>query len=255
MTGAYGGLAGNSIRMHPCGPMQRIVSPELVDQVSVDPTLVAESMADLAWLNRYLGGTATIQSQLRRLLAGDRVKRLRVLDVGAGGGDILVALGHWCERRGISFAAVALDISRATAGIAAATVASRGYRGTIRVVCGDARELPFADSGFDVAISSTFLHHLDPEDVVISLREMRRVSSLGIVVSDLRRGIGGLLGAWTLVWTVWRRHRYTRHDAIASMRAAYTMAEVRELAERAGLEPAIEPHLWFRWALRWRRSG
>jgi len=122
-------------------------------------------------------------------------------------------------------------------------------------VRGDARALPFGEGAFDVAMCSTFLHHLDPDDATAALQEMARVSRLGIVVSDLRRSRLGLLAAWTLAQTVWRRHPYARHDGPASMRAAYTMHEARTLAERAGLRPEVVPQPGFRWALRWRRSG
>jgi hypothetical protein len=103
--------------------------------------------------------------------------------------------------------------------------------------------------------SCGFLHHLDEGDAVRALGEMARVSGLGMVVSDLSRGRSGLLAARALANTVWRSHRYTQHDATASMRAAYTMAEVRELAGRAGLSVIVQPQLWFRWALCWRRPG
>ncbi len=234
--------------------MKRLSRPELMDGRSPDPERLTESLADLAWYNRYLGGAATIIHQLRRLLAGGTAGRLRLLDVGAGGADILPSVARWCERQGRGVAeAVALDSGRETLRCAAARLA-RGEGGPeVGLVRGDARALPFADRRFDVTISSTFLHHLTPEDAVIALREMARVSRFGLVVSDLRRGVLGYLAAEALARTVWRRHRYSRHDGPVSMRAAYTPAEARELARGAGLDAVVEPQPGFRWALRWRR--
>jgi ubiquinone/menaquinone biosynthesis C-methylase UbiE len=233
--------------------MRRVVSAELLDQRSPDPALLGESLDDLAWMNRYLGVTAGVARQLWRLLEGRALERLRVLDVGAGGADILAALGRRWGRRGGRFEGVALDFGRTTSRVAAARLGRCDEGGRIRMVCGDARALPWRDAWFDVTICSTFLHHLDEIDGVRALREMARVSALGVIVTDLRRGRPGLLAARMLANSVWRRHRYTRHDATASMRAAYTMAEVRELATRAGLSVTVEPQLWFRWALSWRR--
>ncbi len=233
--------------------MERRLTPELVDQPAPDPTLLAESLSDLAWLNRYLGGTATITYQLNRLLDGERRERLRVLDVGAGGGDILVSLGRWLGRRGLGLAGVGLDSGRETVRIAYDRLRDARFPGSIELVCGDARALPFPDRHFDVTVCSTFLHHLGREDAERALREMARVSDLGVIVSDLRRGRFGYLAAWCLANTVWRRHAYTRHDARASMKAAYTMAEAQRLAEGAGLEAEVGPQLWFRWAMRWKR--
>lgn len=233
--------------------MRRIVTPELIDRPSADPVLLRRSLGDLAWMNRYLGVTAGIAQELERLLDGASLSRLSVLDVAAGGGDIVRALDRWCGGRGLEFEGVALDLGRATARVAAARPAGREQR-RIGVVCADARALPFADRSFDIAICSTFLHHLELEAAAAALHEMARVSAIGVVVTDLRRGPLGYLAAWTLANTLWRRHPYTRHDAVASMRAAYTLEEARDLAGRAGLAAVVEPQPWFRWALRWRRT-
>ncbi len=234
--------------------MRRRPRPELMDGGSLDPERLAESLGDLAWSNRYLGGTATIIHQLRRLHAGATVEGLRLLDVGAGGADILLSAVRWFERRGQTVAeAVALELGRETVRCAAARLAHAAIGHPIGLVRGDARALPFADRRFDVTISSTFLHHLSPEDAVIALREMARVSRFGIVVSDLRRGVLGYLAVQALAHTLWRRHRYSRHDGPVSVRAAYTTHEALELAQGAGLDPVVEPQPGFRWALRWRR--
>lgn len=234
--------------------MKRRALPELMDERHPDPERLAESLGDLAWYNRYLGGTATILHQLRRLLADTTAGRLRLLDVGAGGADILPAVVRWCGRRGSSVAeAVALDFGGETVRYAAAHLAGADGGVGYGVVRGDARALPFPDRSFDVTICSTFLHHLAPRDAVIALREMARVSGLGIVVSDLRRGVLGYLAAEALAQTVWRRHGYSRHDGPVSMRAAYTPEEARGLARDAGLTSVVEPQPGFRWALRWRR--
>ena len=231
----------------------RSSTPELMDEPAADPGLLAESLRDLAWLNRYLGGTVTIIHQVSQLLDHYREKAFRVLDVGAGGGDILIALARWSARRGLSFEGVGLDRGPQTVRLAVASLEK--FSQSIQVVRGDARALPFGEGAFDVALCNTFLHHLDPDGATAALQEMARVSRLGIVVSDLRRSRLGLLAAWTLARTVWRRHPYARHDGPASMRAAYTMHEARALAERAGLRPEVVPQPGFRWALRWRRSG
>ena len=216
---------------------------------------VQESLADLARLNRYLGGIAALNRQLGLLLGDPMPGRLRVLDVGCGGCDVLQAVGRWCGRRNIVFEGVGLDIGSETARLAARWLAKDGGKPAIEIVRGDGRSLPFDDRSFDVTICNTLLHHFDPEAVIQVLSGMARVSKLGIVASDLRRDVFGYCGAWMLAKTIWRRHDYTRHDALVSMRAAYTLAEVRGMAVGAGLTPAAEPQLWFRWILRWKRPA
>ena len=243
-----------------------------MDQPSPEPDLLAQSLTDLAWVNRFLGGTASLIHQLRQLLVGYQEPHLRVLDVGAGGGDVLLSVGGWLEGRGARGAGeakgmrlrgVALDFGQQTVRFAAREFEREGRRADpdmkldldLYVVRGDGRALPFADRAFDVAICTTLIHHLEPGDAVQTLIEMARVSRWGLVVSDLRRTVMGHLVTSVIARTVWRRHEYARHDGPASMRAAYSLREAATLAERAGLEAAVQAQPGFRWALRWRRPA
>jgi hypothetical protein len=235
--------------------VRRSVVPERIDRVDADPERLAESLEDLAWMNRWLGVTAGVVRELEGLLADDTPGRLTLLDVGTGRGDVPMAASRWWEGRGGAVCAVALDRGGETARIAARRVVRCGWEGRVRVVRGDALRLPFRDRAFDVALSVTTLHHFDPEGAAAVLREMARVSDRGLVVSDLRRCRANLWAARALARTVWRRHPYARHDAPASVRAAYTLREVRGLADRAGLAATVAPQPFFRWALVWTRRS
>jgi hypothetical protein len=86
-----------------------------------------------------------------------------------------------------------------------------------------------------VAVSSLTLHHFDDEGAAASLREMSRVASKRIVVSDLRRSQASHVGARLLAATVWRLNPYTRHDGPVSVLRAFQPKELVGLARAAGL--------------------
>jgi ubiquinone/menaquinone biosynthesis C-methylase UbiE len=118
----------------------------------------------------------------------------------------------------------------------------------------DGRQLPYPDGAFDVSHASLVLHHLEPADAVVLLREMSRVSTRGIIINDLARNQLSLAGAWLLshVATV---NRYSRHDAPLSVRRAYTLTEGHALIAAAGLRASAEFSGPFRhrWAIAARR--
>jgi hypothetical protein len=100
----------------------------------------------------------------------------------------------------------------------------------------DGRGLPYPDASFGVGHTSMVVHHLGAEDAVAFLRELRRVSRLGIVVNDLARGRHFWIGAWLLAHTV-AASPYTRNDGPLSVRRAWTRDEMVELLGGAGLAP------------------
>jgi SAM-dependent methyltransferase len=58
--------------------------------------------------------------------------------------------------------------------------AALSRRGDLTAACADVRHLPFADDAFDVVVSNSTLDHFASfEDVILSLRELRRVLKPG----------------------------------------------------------------------------
>ncbi|MDQ4035447.1 MAG: methyltransferase domain-containing protein [Chloroflexota bacterium] len=204
---------------------------EMLDAPSLEPHDVERNLADLARLNRLPGGAGTSAHAIDRLLDGRR--HARILDAGAGRGDMPLAFA----RRG--WEVTAFDTHPGVLGVARRVT---GGEPRITVVEADARSLPFDDGAYHVAHCSLLLHHLDPGDAAKVLREMRRVSRAGVVVNDLRRGVLPFVATAATVLALGRSH-VTRNDGLLSARRAYTLDELDELLDGAGL------------AVRWRSPG
>jgi ubiquinone/menaquinone biosynthesis C-methylase UbiE len=203
---------------------------ELMDRPGHDPTVLADNLADLRLVNRWLGGTKLTVDALERLLgAGSRDERLRILDVGTGGADIAAVVAGWARSRSRRAMIVATDLSHEILAI----TPRRRLGGLHLAVC-DGLRLPFADGAFDVSICSLMLHHLRPAAAVAALKEMRRVARVGVVVNDIVRWWPGVWGAW-LMARLFSGNPLTLHDGPLSVRRSYTPAELRALAARAGL--------------------
>ena len=99
----------------------------------------------------------------------------RCLDIACGSGFLTRHLRGDVVGLDQSRAMVALARSRLPAGVA---------------VAGDALALPFADQAFDRVLTGHFYGHLPPDERVIFLAEVRRVSSDVVVIdSALRPGV------------------------------------------------------------------
>jgi hypothetical protein len=101
--------------------------------------------------------------------------------------------------------------------------------------------------------TSLFLHHL-PDDVAVAvLRRMGEAAGRLVLVNDLARTRAG----WLLAWAGCRlltRSPVVHFDGPASVRSAFTVSEVKALADRAGLTGAtVTTHWPYRFLLRWER--
>jgi 2-polyprenyl-3-methyl-5-hydroxy-6-metoxy-1,4-benzoquinol methylase len=202
---------------------------ELLDGPLDDQDVLAANLRDLRRINRLTGGA---QLSLRAIRALGEAAT--VLDVGTGGADIPAVLLANARRRGVALEVAATD-SRPEI-LDAARLARPELSTMPGLVLGiaDGRALPYPDASFDVGHASMVVHHLAETDAVAFLRELRRVSRLGIVVNDLARGRLFWIGACLLTHTV-AASRYTRHDGPLSVRRAWTRGEMVDLLRNAGL--------------------
>ncbi len=212
---------------------RRAVLSERLDQPGLDAALLRANLAELALLNRLPGGVGASLSAIRALVPPAARDRLVVLDAGTGGADIPRAFLRAARRSGADWQVVGVE--RRSEVLVAARAAS-GADPRLTLVEGDAGRLALDDDSVDVAHASLLLHHLDPDDAVTLLTELRRVARLGVVVNDLRRGLLPFLLTACAVLAI-GRSAYTRHDGIVSARRAYDLAELRELLDAAGLRP------------------
>jgi ubiquinone/menaquinone biosynthesis C-methylase UbiE len=201
--------------------MKRVVVPELLDTDSGTPREVAESLADLRMFNRRFGGVNAMNSLLREVATVRRLTQIDWLDVAGGAGDVATLTEQSLGQAGLVVRPVVMDR------------AVTHMNGEHRNVCADALALPFRDSSFDVVGSSLFVHHLGPEELVRFSEEAMRVARHAFVINDLIRHPVHL--ALALAGRPIYRSRITRHDAVASVRRAYTVDEIRRILARAGM--------------------
>lgn len=232
--------------------------PELMD----DPSLPAdEHLAALDALGRIniLSRTASqLAAAIGRVLTGAATpnRPLHIVDVACGGGDVTIAvakrLSRPDRRRGIGPVAVTgIDVSRRAIDRAAA-LATHGDVPVDFIV----RDVVLDGCpSCDVATSSLFFHHLDDDAAESVLRSMASAARRGIVVSDLVRSGAGLALAVAATRFVCRS-RVARVDGPLSVRAARTVAEYRDLCERAGLTGAMVRRSWpERVVIEWKRGS
>jgi ubiquinone/menaquinone biosynthesis C-methylase UbiE len=214
---------------------------EILDDPNVDPAVREQAQVDVARSNRWLGGLRAAAIETDAVLAGVSGD-VTLLDVGTGVGDIPAAVAV-NARPGVRLTTIGVD--RAPSLLAAPRDE------VTHVVCADALALPFRDRAIDIVICSMLLHHFDDAGAQDVLREMNRVASRAVVVSDLRRSWIAAFGFWLVSFPL-RFHRITRHDGLQSVLRGFTRAELARLVVGAtGAAPEIRQRLGYRITARW----
>jgi SAM-dependent methyltransferase len=200
--------------------MERFVSEEILDSDQCPVPEAEASLRDLCRINRWFGGVSTTRRLVEKVSASIGQKRLSVLEVGAGFGEVPRMAAMKLVRKGISLAITDLDLK-----------ASHLQPGR-RAVVADALAIPFRNDSFDLVSCSLFAHHLDPAQLARFVDEGLRVSRSALLINDLVRHplhLALVYAGFPLM-----RSYVSRFDGVASVRRAYTPQEMRNiLADRA----------------------
>ncbi|WP_375394009.1 methyltransferase domain-containing protein [uncultured Sphingomonas sp.] len=207
----------------------RADAEELMDADDLDPAVYAEVVADLAKVNVV---TMAVRPTLAFLDRAVRGKRLRLLDVGYGDGDMLRRIARWAAKRGIAADLVGIDLNPRS------EQAARAHTPTGMVI--DYRTGDYADLAaepWDMIVSSLVAHHMTAAQLVAFLRFMEMQARAGWFVNDLHRHAFAYRG-FPLLATIARWHPIVRHDGTLSIARSYRPGEWRPILAAAGIDDA-----------------
>jgi len=196
--------------------MERTIEPEWLDVLPASDHRAQRSRADLRRINSLMGNAR----HLARMLAAPA---LRIADLGAGDGSVMLAVARKLRRPGVEIILVDRSPSAHLQ-----EFDRHGWKAT--AVTADVHDF-FARRGlrFDAIVANLFLHHLDA-DVLSDVLALAAERAPLFVACEPRRArlplyASHLLGAIGC-------NDVTRHDAVVSVRAGFRDDELSRLWPR-----------------------
>ena len=220
---------------------ERSGADEWMDEADATEPAFAGALRDLARINRMSLAYRPTLRWLDRVVARTGARRLSVLDVGAGGGDMLAQVAAWGARRGVGVALTGLDRSPWSATYAGSAGVPAEW------ITADLFDLA-PGRRFDLVLCSLFTHHLRDPDLVRFLRWLEDRASRGWLISDLHRH----LVPWAFCWATFRLARFDPmviHDSTISIARGFTRADWDRLLAEAGIAAEIAWAFPFRWTV------
>jgi 2-polyprenyl-3-methyl-5-hydroxy-6-metoxy-1,4-benzoquinol methylase len=202
---------------------------ELMDDPCSDPEGLRRTLRQFPLLNHLVSRSRYLLN--RYVLADIRrrgVKTVRMLDVGAGGGDIARYLVR--AAKGVAGAVVHVDCCEADPRVAAyARRACVGYP-TISIL--ERSVFDLSGAPYDYVFSNHFLHHLSDTELAEFLAVSRRLCSGTLLCNDLERS--------RLSYTAYRaaaplllRRSFAAYDGALSIRRGFLRHELEEVLRRS----------------------
>jgi SAM-dependent methyltransferase len=155
---------------------------------------------------------------------------LKIVDIGAGYGDMLRRIERWSQHRGIPAQLIGIDIN-ANASRSAREATPADSR--ITWINGDVYDNP-ATADVDIFTVSGVTHHLCEPEIVRLVAWMERTARLGWFIADLhRKPIPYHFFDITMRGPWW--HRFIRPDGLRSIRRSFLAEDWLRICGAAGL--------------------
>jgi len=219
---------------------ERWRQPEIMDDPSLAAAEHVAALRGLRRVHRVSGTVGHLWNPIQRLIATERLKQLSVMDVGCGDGWILRQLWRRARREGCELQLHGCDFSPRALEVCQQACAAEAI--PIHLLHLDVTQEPLPKP-VDVIVNSLFLHHFSNAEVSQLLTQFANTAGRLWVVEDLiRSSLGyGLCVAGVRALT---RCRVVHVDGPLSVKAAFTLPEMRELLLGAGLQTAQLVKCW-----------
>jgi 2-polyprenyl-3-methyl-5-hydroxy-6-metoxy-1,4-benzoquinol methylase len=237
--------------MSPALTSRDVDARELMDDPRADVRMLARTYGRFGLVNALVSRPGTLYRRDIRPRAA-RKRRLRILDIGAGGGDLCRLLARRLRHDGFDAEITALDADERAIRWASAHDGGAG----IRYRRAFTTELVAAGETYDVVLSNHVLHHLDDAELRTVLSDSVQLAAPEGLVShhDIARSRAAHVLFAAATWPLARTllaDSFIREDGLISIRRSYTVAELVAIAPpgwivRTGVPARLE--------MRWERD-
>lgn len=216
---------------------------EIMDDFTLRGKSLRENLDILSRINWWLGGNhVTINGVERILKRTKKRKKVRIVDLGCGNGDILRRIARWGEKNDYQFELLGIDANADSTEYA--TKLSESFINiTFKQL--DIFSKEFDELDYDIALATLFLHHLKDEEIISKLKILCNKASLGIVINDLHRN--KLAYFLFNIISFFINNKIIRNDGLISILRGFKKNELEQFSKVIGMPCEIA----WKWAFRY----
>lgn len=212
---------------------KRSGAKEYLDMPDMAEDDILESFSFIRFVNRYGGGYKAIRTALATVLhSWPKERRVDVLDVGCGPGDMANAISEWGRDSGFSIRYRGVDNNSRIIKLANALTKIEG----IEYSAGDIFDgnLPEAD----IVVASMVFHHFGEDEIGEALSNLLAKSRHALIINDLARSLA--LYSICYLLTRFVKNKVSRNDALLSVRKGFRIEEIQALLDKSNVRGIIQ---------------
>lgn len=216
---------------------------EIMDDLEISGPVVPQTLKELNTINKWLGGNKISISAFKKMAKGRA--SVSLVDLGCGGGDIMMEMAKWARKNNIKATFVGIDANPNIIEYAQENTADYPEI-TYQAINIFSEE--FESQNFDIIHCCLFTHHFTDTELVRLFKQFKSQANLGIIINDLHRHS---LAYWSIIFLIslFSRSEMVKNDASVSVARSFRKSELIKIMKECGIESY---HLEWKWAFRWK---
>ena len=217
---------------------------EIMDDLLCHGEVVHQTLRELEFINRWLGGNAVTLEAFQHLVKGHEKKTLIIADLGCGGGDMLKMIADWGRKKNRPLKLIGIDANPHIIDFARNNCSAYSE---ISFEALDIFSPAFQEKKYDIVMGTLFYHHFQNDALANFFAKLKPQVRIGLVFNDIHRH--WLAYHAIRLLTKWfSKSSMVKFDAPLSVLRAFKKDELIEIFSKAGLQ---DYQLKWKWAFRW----
>ena len=219
---------------------------ELMDDLACEGEVVNQTLRELDFINRWLGGNQITLSALKEVwLSVPLNQAITIVDLGCGSGEMLRLIAALAKKQNRKVQLIGFDANPEI--VKYAQEQSKEFS-NISFEALNVFSEEFQKREFDIVLATLFMHHFHNEELKGLLASLKRQSRYAIIINDIHRHS---LAYYSIKWLtqLFSRSAMVKFDAPLSVLRAFKKREWQQIMESIVQK---DYSLSWKWAFRWK---
>lgn len=223
---------------------ERYTGKEQLDNLDLKGDALHQTLSGLQQINKWFGNVKTVQKALWKVIQKRNLKMVTIIDLGSGGGDLLIVLASFLTQKGIEYNMLGIEGNPNS--VEYAQQKALNLLPNLQFKTVDILASNFQLPKCDILISSHFMYHFKDVELVQFLKQQQSSVRHCILISELQRSrIAYQLFRWFVPLLGF--HPMIVQDGSTAIRRAFKRQELQHIFKEANISSySIE----WKWAFR-----
>jgi len=215
---------------------------EVMDDLNCSGAVVFQTLKELDFINKVLGGNQLSVQALGLLLKKSTEKKpVQLVDLGTGSGYMLNLFSKWAQKSGARLHLLGIDVNPHIVQMAQEMNPEYSFE-SLNIF---SEEFLFRE--YDIVHASLFFHHFSQEELIDFFSKLKTRARKGIIINDLHRHPLAYHSI-RLLTKAFSQSAMVKYDAPLSVLRGFKRQEWKEILEAADIRHYT---IKWRWAFRW----